>query len=504
MNDGSTQAPKLKRNRSRSIDDSDDSRINKNRALEVASNEITYKEQPKQIDYFKADNLGPFGVWIKKIKDDNQELSAFKVGSIIFKKYRQVIDIKNRGKFKTEILFKTRDEANRILKDQTLSSHNLEAFIPGFRKTRKGLIKDVPLDISEDVIKEAIVSPVEVLEVKRQTRRNKNPTGDHDKRLKTRTILITFSGQILPKEISLFYVKSNVDPYVQRPMQCFKCLKFGHIAKTCRSKEHCIMCGLEEHKDNDGKCPRETPSCRNCNGSHKSIDSSCPIYQKHLRVNVLMAYDNIFYVDAKKIIFSDSQAPPKTKEHFPGINQQGTRPVNHVRTYYSDLYKIQKNTKYVDEAAHIGADEYTQLSTQSQEGPYSQIDPISQYEQDYNVSSQQHNASTKMDLIDVTNINGNSTSSPEGNERIIVTNLPAISRVSPQTPQLSSIELRPPDSLRSSKSTKSPKSQPSSLQDTIKKLSSRANGTNKENITVKTYEKAKKGTSKAFRLLNTQ
>ena len=80
-------------------------------------------------------------MWIRKIKTDNNDLSSYKVGSVIYKNYKEIIDIKRRRKFKVEILFKSRQEANKILIDKELQKHNLKAFIPGFKKVRKGIIR---------------------------------------------------------------------------------------------------------------------------------------------------------------------------------------------------------------------------------------------------------------------------------------------------------------------------------------------------------------------------
>ena len=51
-------------------------------------------------------------------------------------------------------------------------------------------------------------------------------------------------------------------------LQCYNCQCFGHSAKSCRSKQKCLICGgNHSHKG----CPsRESrkPTCANCNGPH--------------------------------------------------------------------------------------------------------------------------------------------------------------------------------------------------------------------------------------------
>ena len=51
-------------------------------------------------------------------------------------------------------------------------------------------------------------------------------------------------------------------------MQCYNCQFFGHSAKTCRSKQKCLICG--ENHSHKGCPSRESrkPTYANCNGPH--------------------------------------------------------------------------------------------------------------------------------------------------------------------------------------------------------------------------------------------
>ena len=62
-------------------------------------------------------------------------------------------------------------------------------------------------------------------------------------------------------------------------MQCYNCQCFGHSAKTCRSKQKCLICG-ENHSHK--RCPsRESrkPTCANCNGPTVASYKRCPEYK---------------------------------------------------------------------------------------------------------------------------------------------------------------------------------------------------------------------------------
>ena len=276
---------------------------------------------PKSVpDFFDPGNKGPYGVWVKKAKFDSDGLSAYKVGSILFEKY-DVVDIKRKGRYRVEVLFKHREEANRFLADGTMrKDHDLVAFFPGHRKMRRGIVKGIPVDFTEDDIVRGYEGNFEIEAVKRMKKKVKNAETNEKEWVDCQTVLITFAGQDLPSEIVIYKVKSKVEPYVPRPMQCFKCFRYGHTSKTCRGKDMCIMCGKEKHQD---KCSVKSPNCYHCSGQHKSTDFNCPIYKKYEQINTIMSFENLSFIEAKEKIFpKTTNRPFLTKENFPGVNQR--------------------------------------------------------------------------------------------------------------------------------------------------------------------------------------
>lgn len=76
----------------------------------------------------------------------------------------------------------------------------------------------------------------------------------------------------------------------KRATQCFKCWRYGHIAKHCRGNECCANCGTEGHKSD--KCNQDT-NCKNCSfhntkfgtkyqTNHKASDKTCTVHKKEL------------------------------------------------------------------------------------------------------------------------------------------------------------------------------------------------------------------------------
>ena len=63
-------------------------------------------------------------------------------------------------------------------------------------------------------------------------------------------------------------------------MQCYNCQCFSHSAKTCGSKQKCLIC--RENHSHKGCPSRESrkPTCANCNRPHVASYEGCPEYKK--------------------------------------------------------------------------------------------------------------------------------------------------------------------------------------------------------------------------------
>jgi hypothetical protein len=112
---------------------------------------------------------------------------------------------------------------------------------------------------------------------------------------KTRAVLFT-STQTPPTEIRVpFYRPMPIRRYVPEPAQCFKCHRWNHTIKVCRSRPRCYYCGKQGPKDAPAHyvcCKKpEQPKCINCQGSHNPAYKGCPsrinmIYTIHERMGL--------------------------------------------------------------------------------------------------------------------------------------------------------------------------------------------------------------------------
>ena len=74
-------------------------------------------------------------------------------------------------------------------------------------------------------------------------------------------------------------IQPEIEYRPPKVVQCFKCLKFGHISAFCKSRhEHCSICPHEGH--NHKNCTKENEKCKNCNGPHAAVSRYCPIKQE--------------------------------------------------------------------------------------------------------------------------------------------------------------------------------------------------------------------------------
>ena len=111
------------------------------------------------------------------------------------------------------------------------------------------------------------------------------------------TVFLQFSSPQLPTEVRVGYLLFKVKSYIPKPLRCFNCNRFGHVASNWRGKKRCSNCGGEhEWKD----CSAPVKKCPNCAGEHSASDKICPRFTKESVVLKIKHTQNLTYAEACK------------------------------------------------------------------------------------------------------------------------------------------------------------------------------------------------------------
>ncbi len=61
-------------------------------------------------------------------------------------------------------------------------------------------------------------------------------------------IMLTFYGSFLPDCVKIGSLSLPVKAFIDRPLQCYRCYKFGHGRNNCTSRPQCSQCSaLDSH-----------------------------------------------------------------------------------------------------------------------------------------------------------------------------------------------------------------------------------------------------------------
>ncbi|KMQ87862.1 nucleic-acid-binding protein from mobile element jockey-like isoform x2 protein [Lasius niger] len=120
---------------------------------------------------YSENNQGPFCVHIQRLSNLNAQLHPISVGKVIHMLMREVIlEVKKVGFCKVAVFMKTWNAANSLIDNPQLKFNDFVAFIPPFCTSRKDIIRDVPIEITEEEIISGSNSPFKILSARRFNR----------------------------------------------------------------------------------------------------------------------------------------------------------------------------------------------------------------------------------------------------------------------------------------------------------------------------------------------
>lgn len=304
----------------------------------VISNDITMLSQRSQ-QTFPSDYIGPIMILVECI-DLNKNLGNWhpiKAAKFFSTNFTGITNIKPAGSKKIKISFDSILNGNLCLISETLNEHGFTASIPSNLIYSFGIIKLDP-DVSEDDFRDGVQSSFPIVSFKRiSIKKDGNIVA-------TRIVELKFLSPKLPQHISIYNMIFDVNPSIRSPVQCNRCLRYGHTQKFCRSDPRCGHCGGSKHSITE--CPTvhaTDPLCLFCKLPHVATDRSCQEWSVQKDIKRIMATENLSYKDAldfKKnkyctsaFKYSDivnSQLPksnnlntdsPLNEENFPNLNE---------------------------------------------------------------------------------------------------------------------------------------------------------------------------------------
>ena len=182
---------------------------------------------------------------------------------------------------------------------------------------------------TEDIIEEINTSPRNE-ELSEVTSANRVSIQKNGSKILTGTFFLTFKSEYLPTHLFLGFERFPVKRYVPNPRRCFKCQKFGHSSRTCRSKEDvCSICAATDHSYKDCN-KQDSPHCSNYSGPHKASDQECPKY--------LIAKATLKLQAEKRL--SPKEARKKAEAQHKNTSDQGRTWANVAAVEQADLLEF--------------------------------------------------------------------------------------------------------------------------------------------------------------------
>lgn len=260
-----------------------------------------------------------------------------------------ILRIKKIGYKRAKILVKSAKDANNIVKrSEDLLKNKLRPFIPLNFVYKFGIVKDIPLEISEKKILENIQSDIPIHSISRMTRFD----AESNSRVNTNSIKIAFKGPSIPDEIFIFLSASKVKYFIPKTKQCLKCGRLGHLANFCKSTEkRCLKCG-KKGENCIPNCDKKVQLCLLCGGKdHTCIDKieKCPKKIEYSKINEIMAIGNLSFNEVKEQYNTNNPFEILTDydEEFPELPKRTPKTKNNLEEINKTLRKHTKFNKII-------------------------------------------------------------------------------------------------------------------------------------------------------------
>ena len=190
---------------------------------------------------------------------------------------RSLTKIKARAPFRVVIGCTTELQQQRLARVTEIDQVKVTCSIP--TPTVVGVIKGIPLDLTEEDIRNRMDPRVKIKTATRLSLRSGAPS---------RAVRLTIEAASLPPTIQVAKMSLPVEAYVHPTIQCHNCFGLGHKTPECwRNQATCATCGDRGHRK--AHCTSDKYRCINCKGDHPATSKTCPAKLDHEMANKLMS-----------------------------------------------------------------------------------------------------------------------------------------------------------------------------------------------------------------------
>ncbi|KAK4317776.1 hypothetical protein Pmani_011174 [Petrolisthes manimaculis] len=191
-----------------------------------------------------------------------------------------------------------------LLKLTQIHSFKVKTTIPVGPNTCKGVIFHRDLADLDDADILDGMKDQGVVEVQSMTRMREN------KREKFGLVFMTFAAAQIPDTVKIGYEIVHVRPYIQKPMRCFRCQKFGHTALRCFTRNSGeFICGKCAGSHETNLCSETVFKCANCGGPHQAGAGICRSLIVETETMAYMKAHDVSYGEAKRKVEGVTQVP---------------------------------------------------------------------------------------------------------------------------------------------------------------------------------------------------
>ena len=179
----------------------------------------------------------------------------------------------------------------------------------------KVIIKGIPGEKLSSISEEEVVEQCNGLHCTKKTRGGSG------------TILCNVPSLERARELTVRGIKLGGQTYRCEPfcdrgraLQCFNCMKWGHIARQCHNEGRCAGCAKAKHA---GEC--RVVKCVNCKGDHSAIArADCPVAREHWRATNKTFRDRprTFPRPATPTTTAMTKPPPETQKTIPASEEE--------------------------------------------------------------------------------------------------------------------------------------------------------------------------------------